>query len=111
MATIIKSDNANARKPYTVRYRDTFGTQREKSFVTRKEASTFANDAERGKRYGEDVNLTAARRRFTDAAEAWLDTVAVGDDDAKLPPRLPREHPAGLRAHERQGGRIQQGAS
>jgi len=80
MATIIKSDNPNARKPYTVRYRDTFGAQREKSFVTRKEASSFANDAERGKRYGEDVNLTAARQRFTDAAEAWLDTVALGND-------------------------------
>jgi len=80
MATILKSDNPNARKPYTVRYRDTFGKQREKSFVTRKEASAFATDAERGKRYGEDVNLTAARQRFTDAVEAWLDTVAVGND-------------------------------
>jgi integrase len=80
MATINKSDNLNARKPYTVRYRDTFGKQREKSFVTRKEAQAFATDAERGKRYGEDVNLTAARQRFTDAVETWLDTVAVGND-------------------------------
>jgi integrase len=78
MATINKSDNLNARKPYTVRYRDTFGKQREKSFVTRKEAQAFATDAERGKRYGEDVNLTAAKQRFTDAVETWLGTVAVG---------------------------------
>jgi integrase len=78
MATILKSDNPNARKPYTVRYRDTFGAQREKSFVTRKEAAAFATDTERGKRYGEDVNLTAAKTRFTDAVETWLDTVAVG---------------------------------
>ncbi|HEX6452662.1 MAG TPA: hypothetical protein VF060_24780 [Trebonia sp.] len=37
MATILKSDNPSARKPYTVRYRDTFGRQKERSFVTRKE--------------------------------------------------------------------------
>lgn len=80
MAAILKSENPNARKPYTVRYRDTFGKQREKSFVTRKEASAFMTDVERGKRYGEDVNLSAARERFTDAVEAWLDTVAVGND-------------------------------
>ena len=80
VATIIKSGNPNARKPYTVRYRDTFGAQREKSFATRKEAQAFANDTERGKRYGEDVNLSAARERFTDAVETWLTTVAVGND-------------------------------
>lgn len=50
MSTIIKSDNPSARKPYTVRCR-----------------------------YGEDVNLTVARQRFTDAVEAWLDTVACSD--------------------------------
>jgi integrase len=80
MATILKTDNPNARKPYTVRYRDTFGKQRERSFVTRKEAQAFATDTERGKRYGEDVNLSAARERFTDAVETWLDTAAVGND-------------------------------
>ncbi len=51
--------------PYTVRYGDTFGSHREKSLTTRKEAQTFVTDTERGKRYGEDVNLAAARERFT----------------------------------------------
>jgi len=80
VAAIIKSSNPSARKPYTVRYRDTFGAQREKSFVTRKEAQAFSGDVERGKRYGEDLNLSAARERFTDAVETWLDTVALGND-------------------------------
>jgi hypothetical protein len=83
MATILKNDNRSARKPCTVRYRDTFGKQREKSFVTRKEAQAFMVDQERGKRYGEDVNLSAAKQRFTDVAEAWLDTVAAVNDNAR----------------------------
>lgn len=75
MATIIKSDYPNARKPYTVRYRDSPGTQRERSFVTREEACAFSSDQERAKRYGSDVNLTAAPLPFNDAVETWLANV------------------------------------
>jgi hypothetical protein len=44
---IIKNDNPNARKPWTVRYRDSFGRQREASFTTRREAVAF-QDARSG---------------------------------------------------------------
>jgi integrase len=76
--TIPKTPRNKTGKTYTVRFRDTFGAQREKTFKTRKEAEAFATDTERGKRYGENVNLTAGKTRFTDAVETWLDTVAVG---------------------------------
>ena len=72
MATIIKSDNPAARKPYTVRYRDSLGSQRERSFTTRGQAATFANDQERAKRYGGDVDLSASKKSFNDAVEVWL---------------------------------------
>ena len=62
----------NARKPYTVRYRDSFGRQRERSFTTRKEAEAFQTDQERAKRYGSDVDLTAAKTAFNDAVDAWM---------------------------------------
>ncbi|HXC80643.1 MAG TPA: hypothetical protein VNV62_02235 [Trebonia sp.] len=72
MATIIKSANPAARKPYTVRYRDSLGSQRERSFTTRGQAATFANDQERAKRYGGDVDLSASKKSFNDAVEVWL---------------------------------------
>jgi integrase len=75
-----RSTNPNSRNPYTVRWRDTLGAQREKSFRTHDEARKFSRDAESAKGYGEDIKLGAARERFTDAVEAWLDTVAVGSD-------------------------------
>jgi hypothetical protein len=70
MATILKNDNRSARKPCTGRRRDTFGKQRKKSFVTRKEAQAFMVDQERGKRYGRTSTLSPAKQRFTDVAEA-----------------------------------------
>lgn len=62
----------NARKPYTVRYRDSFGRQREASFTTRREAETFQTDQNRAKRYGSDVNLAATKTAFNDAVDTWM---------------------------------------
>lgn len=63
----------NPRKPWTLRYRDAAGKQREKSFTTRKEADQFATDQEHAKRYrGTDVDLNAGRELFTDAVDKWL---------------------------------------
>ena len=81
MATIVKGKNAD--KPYTVRFRDSFGRQREKSFRTRKEADTFIADQTKARAYGEDVNLTAARKSFTEAVEHWLATAAIGKDSTR----------------------------
>lgn len=67
---IVKGKNAN--KPWTVRYRDSLGKQREKSFRTRKEADQFNADQTKAKAYGSDVNLSATRTAFTDAVAAWL---------------------------------------
>lgn len=78
MATIIKSDKANARKLYTVRYRDSFGKQREKSFKTRTEAKTFVTDQDKAKRYGGDVNVAATRKPFTPEVERYLATLKEG---------------------------------
>jgi integrase len=78
VATIIKSDNPKARKPYTVRFRDSLGVQREKSWKTKREAETFANDQERAKRYGTDVNLTAQKHSFNDAVEKHLGRLKEG---------------------------------
>lgn len=81
MADIIKGKNP--RKPYTVRYRDTAGKQREASFTTRKEADAFANDQERAKRYGADVNLKAGKGLFTDAVETWINTAPWRNERTK----------------------------
>ena len=80
MATISKSDNPSARKPYTVRFRDSFGKQREKSFTTRTEAKAFATDQEHAKRYGSDVSLIAAKLSFVDAVETYLTNAALKND-------------------------------
>jgi hypothetical protein len=47
---IVKGKNAN--KPWTVRYRDSLGKQREKSFRTRREADQFSADQTKAKAYG-----------------------------------------------------------
>lgn len=78
MASIIKSGNSNARKPYTVRYRDSFGKQKERSFTTRKEASAFVTDQDKARRYGHDVDLSAAKESFNDAVEAYLKRLPAG---------------------------------
>ena len=62
----------NPRKPYTVRYRDAAGRQREVSFTTRKEAEKFSRDQARAKEYGADVNPKAGRGIFTGAVESWI---------------------------------------
>jgi hypothetical protein len=66
----------NPKKPYTVRYRDSFGKQREKSFGLRKEADEFIADETREKRYGRDVNLVAPKQSFNDAVRRYIDSAA-----------------------------------
>jgi integrase len=70
VAAIVKGKNPN--RPWTVRYRDSQGSQREKSFKTKGEAQAFITDHGLAKRYGHDVNVASAKKPFNDAVETWL---------------------------------------
>lgn len=69
MATIVKGKNA--KKPYTVRYQHQ-GRQREKSFVTKREAEDFRAKFEHDSRAQIFVDPAAASIKFSDAAERWV---------------------------------------
>jgi integrase len=64
MATIVKGKNP--RKPYTVRYRDLGGSQRERSFSTRREADDFKIKAEHSLREQTFVDPKLGSVKFAD---------------------------------------------
>lgn len=79
MATILKSDNPNARKPWTVRYRDSFGKQHEKSFTHKKLADEFAKEQEYKKqRFGTDVNVSAQKMPFNEGVDRYIESLPAG---------------------------------
>lgn len=89
MATIIV--NKNARKKYTVRYYHG-GRQREKSFVTKREAQDFKAKFEHDSRAQTFVDPRLASEKFSAVAERWL---------ARHPgaPNTIRAYTAALRLH------------
>ena len=66
---ILKGKNPN--RPYTVRYWHE-GSQREKSFTTRREASDFQASFEHGQRQGTYVDQRASAESFGDAARRMI---------------------------------------
>lgn len=75
-----KNTTGKPQTTYTLRYRDSLGKQREKTFRTKREAEAYNTDETKAKQYGEDVNLTSGRLSFTEACEKWLATAAIGID-------------------------------
>lgn len=73
MSVIIKGKNLN--KPHTVRYW-VDGKQKERSFVTRKEASDFKIKTDHDLRAQIFVDDKLGRQNFKDAAQAWLNGLA-----------------------------------
>src|SRR5258708_33534152 len=69
MATIVKGKNA--RKPYTVRYWHD-GSQRERSFVTKREADDYAAKVEHDKRAQIFVDPKLGDIAFRDYAKTWI---------------------------------------
>lgn len=72
-ASYVGATIGEARKPWTVRYRDSFGKQREKSFGTQTEAKKFVTDQAVASRYGADVDLKASRSEFAAAVDRWVE--------------------------------------
>jgi hypothetical protein len=79
VASIIKSDNPNAKRPHAVRYRNVDAKHVQASFATKREAQAFCRKQETAKSLGDDINVSATRQPFSEAANAWLAANSVGN--------------------------------
>src|SRR5919198_5857770 len=76
MASINSYRTAKGERRYEVRYRDSAGRNRSRTFTVHKDAQAFKLDVERKRQAG--ILYQAPPERFRDVSQAWLERFVIG---------------------------------